>query len=355
METISLEFDIEIIKESRINDVDWDEIGFGKIYSDHMFISDYIDGQWLNNKIIPFQDMPVSPATAVIHYGQSIFEGMKAYLGPDNKPRLFRPHKNLYRFNLSAKRMGMPEIPEDIFMKAIEDIVTIDKDWIPQKSGSSLYIRPFMCATDRFIGVKPADTFRFFIITCPVDAYYSKPVNVLIADEYVRAFKGGVGEAKTAGNYAATMLPVLEAKKKGYDQILWMDGIEFKYVQEIGTMNVFFVIDGKVLTPKLNGAILQGITRDSVIQLLRDKNIPCEIRDISIDEISQAYSEGKLEDAFGTGTAATIAHISSFGYKDKVIKLPEVGERIISNSLKEELQMIKNGKTKDIHNWVHNF
>jgi branched-chain amino acid aminotransferase len=353
METISTSFNIEKTLASKIEMVDWENIGFGRFYSDHMAIVDCENGEWKNCKILPFQNMSFSPAMSGIHYGQSIFEGMKAFLGVNGEAQLFRPLKNLERFNKSALRMGMPEVPEEIFMKSIEYLVDLDYKWIPKRAGSALYIRPFMFATDRFIGVKPSENFRFVIITCPVDAYYSEPVKVLVADEYVRAIKGGVGEAKAAGNYAATMMPVVEAKKQGFDQILWMDPVKFKYAQEIGTMNFFVVIDGIALTPNLNGAILEGITRDSVIEILNDKGIPCEQRDVSIDEIIDAHRNGMLEDAFGTGTAATISHIECLGYKGNILDLPPVRERKISNMLKKELSNIKTGKTEDKFKWIH--
>ena len=353
MVTVSTEFKIEKIKSSKIEIVDWDNIGFGRFYSDHMFMADCENGKWKNGQILPFQNLEFSPAMSSIHYGQSIFEGMKAFLNPQGKAQLFRPEKNLERFNKSALRMGMPEVPHDFFMKSIETLVDLDKAWIPRKRGSALYIRPFMFATDRFIGVKPSENFRFMVITCPVDAYYSEPVKVFVADKYVRAFEGGVGEAKAAGNYAATMMPVVEAKENGFDQILWMDPVQFKYAQEIGTMNVFFIIDGTAITPRLNGAILEGITRDSILQVLKDKGFPCEERDISIDELVDAHKNGKLQDAFGSGTAATISHISCLGYKDMILDLPDVESRNVSNMIKKELGDIKTGYIEDKHNWVY--
>jgi len=233
---------IEKTTESRIGEMDFEDIGFGKVYSDHMLVADYYDGKWNDCRIVPYGYMPMSPAISAIHYGQSIFEGMKAYKDSSGSPQIFRPYKNVERMNISARRMAMPEIPEEIFMNGLRELVNVDKDWIPTVSGSSLYVRPFMFSTDEFIGVKPADNFRFAIITCPVGPYYPKPVKGLVADKDVRAFKGGVGSAKAAGNYAATMLPVKEARELGYDQILWMDASNFKNIQEVGTMNIFFKI-----------------------------------------------------------------------------------------------------------------
>ena len=351
---MAYEIKIERAKNSRIGSVDFNNIPFGKIFSDHMFMADYYDGEWQDCRIIPFDNISLHPATAALHYGQEIFEGMKAYKNDANEPQLFRPERNAERMNLSAVRLAMPKIPKELFIKGLTELIALDSSWIPQKSESSLYIRPLMFAADEYVGVKPSDTFTFLIFTSPVQAYYTKPVKVLVADQFVRAFPGGVGSAKAAGNYAATMHPVELAQEKGYEQILWTDGVEFKYVQEIGTMNVFFIIDGKVVTPPVTeGIILDGITRDSVIQLLNHKGIPVEERPISVDELIEASEKGNLNDAFGTGTAATISYISDIGYKDMNMHLPSVETRDISNQVRKELEDIKVSRAPDIFNWVY--
>lgn len=337
---------------SRISQLDQNNIQFGKLYADHMLVAHYEGGEWKQAEIMPFGNFSLNPATTFIHYGQAIFEGVKAYRNPQGEVTVFRPHDNLKRFNRSAARMAMPNVPEELFIDGMLQLVDLDKDWVPSSEGSSLYIRPFMFATDEFIGVKPAEKFTFAIITSPAGLYYSKPVSIYVHDKYVRAFPGGIGFTKAAGNYGATMYPVAEVRKMGYDQILWMDGLEHKYVQEIGTMNFFAVIDGKVITPNLNDTILEGVTRNSIITVLRDKGITVEERPLSIDEIIEAHKAGKLEDAFGSGTAASISVIGDITYKDIRMELPDVNERKMSNSLKQELNDIRYGRIEDKHGWV---
>jgi branched-chain amino acid aminotransferase len=341
------------IAESRISEVDSSNIQFGKSYSDHMLIADYKDGKWGKPEIVPYGNISMSPATTFIHYGQSIFEGIKAYRNLEGQISIFRPMDNWHRFNISADRMGMPDVPEEIFVEGMRQLVELDKDWVPNSEGSSLYIRPFMFATDAFIGVKPAEEFRFMIITSPAGAYYNKPTRIYMQNKYVRAFKGGVGFAKAAGNYAACMKPMMEIRKDGYDQILWTDGIEHKYVQEIGTMNVFFVIGNKVITPDLSESILAGITRDSAIKLLKEKGYEVEERPLSIDEIKAAYAKGELKEAFGAGTAAVIAPIAELYYEGETMMLPPIDGWEIANWLKNELAGIRYGRIEDTHNWMY--
>ncbi len=350
-----MKYDIKVTKtnHSRISEVDFENLAFGRVFSDHMFIADYKDGAWFDFRIVPFENIPMHPATSALHYGQSIFEGLKAYRTDSGDIQVFRPTKNSERMNLSAIRMAMPELPADLFMQALDSLVVLDQDWVPTTPGSSLYIRPFMFATDDYVGIKASDTYRFVMFTCPVQSYYSAPVKVLISDKFVRAFPGGTGEAKAAGNYAATLQPVMAARKNGYDQILWTDGFEFKYLQEIGTMNFFLQIDGQIITPKLNGTILNGITRDSILQLLEDRGTPAQVRDVSVDELYDAYQRGALQDAFGAGTAATISHISEIGFKGERLALTPVDERPLSESLKQELEDIKLSRIPDRHGWVH--
>ncbi|MDX2001300.1 MAG: branched-chain amino acid aminotransferase [Chitinophagales bacterium] len=339
--------------QSRLPETDLMNLTFGRVFSDHMFTADWYEGQWHNLQIIPFGNLALHPATTALHYGQAIFEGMKAYPTPDGGAAIFRPEDNSERLNISATRMAMPEVPRDLFMQAVNTLVDLDQEWIPTEEGSSLYIRPYMFATDEYVGIKASDHYKFVIFTCPVKSYYDKPVKVLISDQYVRAFPGGTGEAKAAGNYAATLHPLAMARQKGFDQLLWTDGFSFQYFQEIGTMNVFFIIDGKVLTPRLNGCILHGVTRHSVIQLFNDMGIVVEERDISVRELLAAYQIGSLEDAFGTGTAATISHISHIGYKDEILSLPDIETRRLSNLVKQQLDDIKFSRCPDTHHWMH--
>lgn len=337
---------------SRISECDFNHIEFGKIFSDHMFKVDYANGSWQTPQLLPYGPVPFSPAMSVIHYGQSIFEGMKATKDANGTPLLFRPLDNWQRFNKSAARMCMPEIPQELFMEGLRQLVLLDRDWIPSGEGSGLYLRPFMFATDDFIGVRPSSNFSFMIFACPVNAYYSKPLKVKVAEKYVRSFDGAAGFAKAAGNYGISMLPTKEAQKQGYDQIIWMDGREFKYVEESGTMNLFFDVNGKILTPELDGNILDGVTRKSCIALLQSEGYTVEEKKVSIDEIIDAQKKGTLRDAFGTGTAATIAPIITIGYKDKDYELPPVAERKVCNFLKKSLEEIKNARMADKFGWM---
>jgi branched-chain amino acid aminotransferase len=348
-------YDISIRKttHSRLEETDFSQLVFGRTFSDHMFTADFIDGDWTNCQINNFANLSLHPATTALHYGQAIFEGMKAYPTPDGGAAIFRPEENGIRLNNSAVRMAMPEVPQELYMDAVEKLVDLDRDWIPQEEGASLYIRPYMFATDEYVGIKASDHYKFVIFTCPVKSYYDKPVRVLIQDKYVRAFPGGTGEAKAAGNYAATLNPVSAARKMGFDQILWTDGFEHKYFQEIGTMNIFFIIDGKVITPELNGCILHGITRDSVITLFKEIGIEVEERPVTVAELMAAYNNGTLQDAFGTGTAATLSHIADIGHKDGVLNLPALETRKLSTQIKQRMEAIKLSHADDTYGWMH--
>lgn len=349
---MSFEIDVTRVSRSRIAEVDFNNLQFGKFYSDHMFIAEYIDGHWQKCRIVPFGDLQLSPASSFMHYGQSIFEGMKAYKDENGNPLLFRTEQNHKRWNISANRMGMPEIPYELFSSSLNELVSLDRDWIPTQDGCSLYLRPFMFAADEFVGIRPTEHFMYIVITSPAARYYSHPVKVLAADKYVRAFPGGVGYAKASGNYGASMLPLIEAHKAGYDQVLWMDGFEFRYAEEIGSMNVFFIVDNTVLTPALNGTILDGVTRDSCIQILRSYGLTVNETKVDLEELLKASRAGKLQDAFGTGTAASVAPISHIGYKGHVMELPSIESREISNRLKKDLEGIKTGRIKDTYGWV---
>lgn len=345
---------VERTKNSGLSEIDFNNLPFGRHFADHMFIADYYDGNWHDCRIVPFGNFSVHPALSALHYGQAIFEGIKAEKDPEGNPIIFRPGKNVNRFNISADRMAMPEVPEELFMNAVDKLVSLDEKWIPNTPNSSLYIRPYMFATEEFVGIKPAERFRFAVFTSPVGAYYNRPVKVFIHDKYVRAFPGGVGYAKCAGNYGAAMMPAREIQRMGYDQILWLDGIHHRYLQEIGTMNVFAIIDGVIITPALDqGTILDGVTRDSIIRLAENEGYTVQERDISIDELVNAYHEGKLEDMFGTGTAAVVSHIGEFHYKGENYELPAVETREMSNKLKSRLISIKSGLAEDVFRWLH--
>ncbi|MCB0583955.1 MAG: branched-chain amino acid aminotransferase [Phaeodactylibacter sp.] len=350
-----MKYNIKITKtqKSRLSEVDFDNIPFGRVFSDHMFVADYHNGEWTNPRIEPFGRFSIHPAAMALHYGQSIFEGMKASKSFEGKPLFFRPEMHARRFNNSARRMCMPDVPEALFLEALHALIALDSEWIPPQEGSALYIRPYMFANDEFIGVKPSENYRFIIFTGPVGPYYPKPVSLIAEQEYVRcAIQGGTGEAKVAGNYAASLLPARKANEKGYDQVMWLDANEFKYVQEVGTMNIFFVIDGTVVTPSLNGGILPGITRDSILAIFREKGYRVEERDISIDELMEAYDAGKLDEAFGSGTAAVVAHVSKIAIGGKVMELPPVEKRKLGEMAKMEINGLRSGKIEDTHGWI---
>jgi len=337
--------------QSKLATVDFNDIPFGKTFSDHMFLMEYSGGLWRNPRIEPFGPIPMHPANSGIHYGQSIFEGMKAYRNPEGLPLLFRPDQNIERFNRSAERMAMPTVPPELFMQALRELVLLDSNWIPDRQGSSLYIRPLMYAIDDFIGIRVAENYRMVIMTSPASIYYPKPVEVQVAEHYVRAFKGGTGFAKAAGNYGATMLPLRMARDRGFDQVLWVDGVEFQAIQEIGTMNVFFVFKDKVVTPPTSeGTILLGVTRDSAITLLRDRGIPVLEERITVDEVVAAYDSGDLVEMFGTGTAATIAQIGRLGYQDRNLTFDD-SRWTLSNSIKAELADLRTGRIPDRFGW----
>lgn len=344
---------IKAVKKSRVSEVDFDNIPFGRVFSDHMFVADYKNGKWKNARIAPFAEFKIHPANMGLHYGQSIFEGMKASKNQDGVPCLFRPEKHSQRINASAARMCMPAFPEKLFLAGLNELLALDADWIPTNPGASLYIRPLMFASENHIGVAVSQEYTFMIMTGPVGPYYTKPVRLIVENQYVRAVSGGVGEAKTAGNYAASLLPAQLAKAKGYDQVMWMDSKEFKYIQEAGTMNLVFVIDGKVVTPKADGAILKGITLDTFKHILKAKNIPFEERLLSIDEVVEAYKAGKLQEVFGSGTAAVVSHVAEITYNDFTMTLPPIESRTIGNMLYAEINGLRTGTIEDTYGWVH--
>lgn len=332
-----------------------DPLTFGTIFTDHMYICDYEAGKgWIDPRIVPYQPLVLDPSCMVFHYGQEMFEGLKAYKAEDGRVLLFRPDKNIERANKSNKRLCMPEIPEDMFMEALIKLVGMEADWIPTKPGTSLYIRPFMIAADPYLGVRPSYTYKFIIILSPVGAYYEtgiNPVKIWIEDEYVRAVKGGIGEAKTGGNYVASMASQMKAHDEGYSQVLWLDGVHRKYIEEVGAMNIFFKINGTVMTPELNGSILSGVTRDSVLSLCREWGIPVEERKITVDEIVAAARNGAMEECFGTGTAAVVSPVGELRYGDE--KMAIGGGRIgaVTQRIYDTITGIQIGKIKGPKDW----
>lgn len=338
---------------SRLKDVDFSDIPFGRIMSDHVFIVDYDGEQWVDARIEPFAKMEISPANLALHYGQSIFEGLKATL-VNGEPYLFRPEMHARRLNASAERMCMPQLPEELFLQGLKMLVELDQKWTPAVDGHALYIRPIMFATDELFGVQASKTYRFLIFTGPVGPYYPKPVRLWVEEVFTRAAQGGVGETKCAGNYGASLLPALRAKQAGYDQVMWMDADEKKYVQEVGTMNLFFVMDGKVVTPATTGTILRGITRDTFITLLKEWGYIMEDRLLSIAEITDAYWRGQLQECFGAGTAAVVSHVSDITWRDRKFQLPPVDaqNRPVGSRLKEYMDNLRSGKVPDNHGWL---
>ena len=342
---------IELKSKSDISCVDFNNIPFGKIFTDHMFICDFDGEQWIDPRIIPLKEMSIHPGNLAWHYGQSIFEGMKATINANGTPLLLRPEKHVERFNASAERMCMPTIPEEIFMDGLKKLVYIDRNWIPPQEGSALYIRPFMIAMDSSIGVRASSTYRFMIVCLPAGPYYNRPVRLKVAERYVRAVRGGVGEAKTAGNYAASLLPAKLAQKEGFDQIMWLDAFEFKYIQEVGTMNIFFVIGDEIITPSTDGAILKGITRMTALDIFRAEGRKVSERSISIDEVVEAYHHGTLREVFGTGTAAVVAKVGAIKYKDLVMELnTEIYQ--VADYFKSYINQLRIGKIEDKYGWI---
>ena len=335
---------------------DWNNLGFGSYFSDHMFLMDYSPQKgWFDARIVPYGNMEFSLATISFHYGQGVFEGLKAYKTADGKAQLFRPANNMARLNASCRRLCIPEIDEDFSLKALCELVKTEHDWIPEGEGTSLYLRPLIFATDACLGVRPSEKYLFTVICSPCGAYYASgmsPVKIYIETKYVRAVKGGVGEAKTEGNYAAGMKAQAEAAEKGYSQVLWLDGQEHKYVEEVGAMNVFFVIGDTIVTPSLGGSILHGVTRLSAIEILRDKGYKVEERRIPVEELIEGAKSGALKEAFGTGTAVVVAPIGEFGYNGVKYDVSDGTVGKISKELYDELAGIQYGRIEDKRGWV---
>ncbi|MBN8859093.1 MAG: branched-chain amino acid aminotransferase [Sphingobacteriales bacterium] len=348
--------DIKVTKaeRSKLNDMELENLPFGKYFTDHMLEAEYEDGKWVNVEIKPYQPLVLDPSLAALHYGQSIFEGIKAYKDAGGAAFIFRPYDNFRRFNLSAVRMNMPEVPEEIFIEGMRQLIALDQNWIPAKKDHSLYIRPFMFATDQLLGVRPSQTYKFLIILSPTGPYFAKPMKIAVEERYTRAAPGGVGFAKNAGNYGGSLLAATIAQQQGYDQVLWTDAFEHKWLQEVGMMNVFFVIDNIAITPSLEEeTILNGVTRNSVATILKDMGVKVEERRINIDEVIAAHKEGRLQEVFGTGTAATIAMIQKLKYRDYVMEFNESNWKL-SARVKQTMNDIRERKVPDTYNWLVN-
>ena len=346
--------DIAVTKaeRSKLLDMNLENLPFGKYFTDHMLEADFEGGEWKNVEIKPYQPLLLSPSLAALHYGQAIFEGIKAYKNNRDEAFIFRPHDNLTRFNISAERMQMPAIPEEIFVDGLKQLIQLDKAWIPAREDHSLYIRPLMFASDEMIGVRPSETYKFLILLSPTGPYYAAPMRLYVEERYVRAAPGGIGFAKAAGNYGAAMYPTARAKDKGYDQVLWTDAAEHKYIQEAGVMNVVFIIGNKAITPSLEeGTILAGVTRSSALTVLSELGYTVEERAISIDEVAEAYKSGQLREAFGTGTAATISMIKELCYRDLTM-LFNTESWTVAPAVKRILDDIRAGKQDDTHGWM---
>lgn len=335
---------------------DQSSLGFGQLFTDHMFIMDYEEGKgWYDPRIIPYGPLELDPSIMILHYGQATFEGLKAYKTADKQILLFRPYANMERMNISNERLCIPALDVDFAVSAIKKLVEVDQDWIPEAEGTSLYIRPFVISTEPHLGVHPAKTYKFIVILSPVGAYYPEgidPVKIYVESNYVRAVKGGLGFTKTPGNYAASIKAQEEANHKGYTQVLWLDGIEKKYIEEVGTMNVFFKINGVVITPALEGSILAGITRDSTIKLLKHWGVPVEERRLSIQEVYEAQAQGTLEEAFGTGTAAVISPIGELNYEGQIISINDGQTGETAAKIYNTITGIQNGILEDTFNWT---
>lgn len=349
--TETLEIKITKTKHSRLQETDFSNLPFGRNFSDHMFSADYINGEWTNFEILPYGEIGLSPAISALHYGQAFFEGIKAYKHADGRVSIFRPDKNAIRFNKSAERLCMPAMPEEMFLQSIAAVVDIDRDWIPERPHHAMYIRPFMFATDPYLGVAPSKTYKYMVLIGPTGPYFSKTLRVKIETKYTRAAEGGMGYAKSAGNYGGSMLPAKRATEEGFDQLIWTDAKSHEYIEEMGAANVMFVLDGKLITPSTRETILDGVTRDTVITLAREWGMTVEERRVSVAEIIEGAKNGKLQDAFGAGTAATIAPVGLISHNGEEYFLSDPKTREFSQRVLTELDAIKYGRVADIHGW----
>lgn len=347
---MAININVQTIEKSKIESVDFNNLAFGEVFSDHMFESDFIDGKWVNPTIKPFGPISLSPTAKIFHYGQSIFEGMKAYKDDSGDVFLFRPDQNWKRLNKSANRLMIPELPEEIFMAGLEKLLSIDKNWIPTSDGSSLYIRPIVFSSGEGLRASPANAYKFIIMTAPSGAYFSGKVKLLIEEKYARAANGGVGYAKAGGNYAAQFYPTDLAAKKGYNQVIWTDDNTHEYIEEAGAMNIFIRINDTLITSPTNDRILDGVTRKSIIQVAEDAGIPVEVRKVSVSEVVEAAKNGTLKEMFGAGTAAVVSPVDTFGYNGTDYDLPELQESYASQ-LKKKITDIQTNKSEDPYGW----
>ncbi|SIS88120.1 branched-chain amino acid aminotransferase [Zobellia uliginosa] len=341
---------VEKVKESKIEQVDFNNLAFGSVFTDHMLVCDYKDGAWETPKVIPYQPISLDPSAKIFHYGQSIFEGMKAYKDDNNKTWLFRPLENFKRLNISAKRMAIPELPEEFFMEGLKTLLKVDNQWIPQTEGSSMYIRPFIFASGNGFHASPADAYKFIICLAPSGSYFSGKIKVLIEEKYSRSANGGVGYAKTGGNYAGQFYPTQLAVAKGYNQVIWTDDHNHEYIEEAGAMNIFIRIDDTLITGPTSDRILDGITRKSILQLAEKKGIQTEVRKITVTEVIEAAKDGRLKEMFGAGTAAVVSPISGFGYKGVDYDLPEL-ESSFASQIKKDITDIQYNRAEDPFGW----
>jgi len=346
------EMEVQKINESRINEADLEDPEFGRFFSDHMLEMDYEDGHWKTPVIKPYGPIEITPSLSTLHYGQSVFEGTKAYYADDRTVNLFRPDKNYERMEKSCERLCIPAIDESVFLDGIRTLIKLDKDWVPKKEGNSLYIRPFACAWDDRIAAKVSETYRFYIITSPVGSYYERPVKLITSKNYVRAVQGGIGEAKTAGNYAGSLYPARKAQQMGFDQVLWLDAFEHLYIEEVGTMNIFFLIDDVLITPPLGGTILPGVTRDSVIELAKSWSMNVEVRRLAIDEVMDAAHAGTLQEVFGAGTAAVISPVEAIRHEGELISIHEEERGPLGQKLYDTIYGMQTGRVDDPFGWV---
>jgi len=352
MSESSTRIQVDKTARSRVADVDFEKVSFGTVFSDHMLVAEYREGRWLEPSIRPYGPVSVDPSISALQYGISVFEGLKAHRSTRGEVLLFRAAENARRLQRSAARLAMPVVPESLFLDGLRELLRLDQAWVPPMDKGALYIRPVLFSVDPSLRVKPAEHYLFIIFTAPFGAYFSAPVEVLVTERYVRAFPGGTGDTKPAGNYAPALIADREARDAGYNSVMWLDGKERRYIEECGVMNVFFVLEDRVVTPEPTGTILPGVTRDSVMTLLRDMGLRVEEERFSIDDLIQSYDRGHLQECFGTGTAATVSPISRIGYRERDLELPPAAERTVAARLRGQLLAIMTGGAADPYGWV---
>lgn len=352
MESIKVAFSVKRVEKSRLSGIDFDNLPFGSVFSDHMLCADYRDGYWEEPCIVPYGPLKMPPSISALHYGQTMFEGFKAHRLLHERIALFRPRENFARFNRSAERLAMPAIPESLFLDGIAELVRLDREWIPRTEGAGLYIRPIYFATDEALVVRPAGTYRFVVFTCPVGQYFAEPLRLLVEEHFVRAFPGGTGFTKAAGNYAGSLLAGQLAQERGFHNVIWLDGLTRKLVEESGLMNIFFVINGKAVTPPLSGTILPGVVRDSVITLLREMKVTVDECPIGIEDVVSAHKQYSLSEAFAVGTAATVTPIEAIRYRTYDVQLPAKTGQSLAERVREKLVAIRTGRQPDVHGWL---